>query len=91
MPVPVKSEPEPSDEEKDWKPLDTDRSVVSRISHLSRVSQHAARSSVGMKQGPTIPSTKKPLGSTRWEPPPWRGSDPKPTDTLRLDPTFLTP
>merc|ERR1719322_275700 len=58
----------------------TARSLISQQSTRSNLS-----SSAGLRRGPSAPSTKKPLPVGRWEPPPWRGSDPKPIDTVRYN------
>lgn len=62
--------------------LDTDRSLISRGSTRSHMS---TTSTLGMKRGPVVPSSRRPLPSAKWEPPPWRGSDPKPLDTMRYN------
>jgi len=38
----------------------------------------------GVKRGPLIPSSRR-IPSAGWEPPPWRGSDPNPVDTVRFN------
>ena len=58
---------------------DTSRSLMSRGSSRS----HMSMSAVGVKRGPTVASSRRPLPSAQWEPPPWRGSDPNPIDTQR--------
>uniref|UniRef100_H2YAF5 F-box domain-containing protein n=1 Tax=Ciona savignyi TaxID=51511 RepID=H2YAF5_CIOSA len=42
-------------------------------------------SSMGLRRGPSRASSKHPLPPPKWEPPPWKGSDPRPTDTLRYN------
>nr|CAB3245208.1 F-box only protein 16-like [Phallusia mammillata] len=60
---------------------DTARSAMSRVS--------TARSNIstatGLMKGPSTPSPKKPLAGPKWEPPPWKGSDKNPMDTMRYN------
>ncbi|XP_076818163.1 F-box only protein 16-like [Clavelina lepadiformis] len=65
----------------DTKRPDTARSNMSKIS----VARSSASSMLGIKKGPTTPSSKKPLSGPKWQPPPWKGSDPHPIDTMRYN------
>lgn len=62
-----------------YKSLDTERSVL--------MSRGSGGGTLGVRRGPlTQPSNRKPSSSSaKWEPPPWRGSDPNPVDTMRYN------
>lgn len=49
---------------------------------MSSARSHSSTAS-GIRKGPQIPTTNKPLPRPTWEPPPWKGSDKHPTDTMR--------
>jgi len=38
----------------------------------------------GVKRGPLVPTTRR-IPPAKWEPPPWKGSDPNPMDTVRFN------
>jgi len=38
----------------------------------------------GVKRGPIVPTTRR-IPPAKWEPPPWKGSDPNPVDTVRFN------
>ncbi|XP_078491684.1 F-box only protein 16-like [Ciona intestinalis] len=58
---------------------------TTNTSSVVNYSPSRASSSMGRRRGPSVPSHKQHLVAPKWEPPPWKGSDPHPIDTVRYN------
>nr|XP_039258747.1 F-box only protein 16-like [Styela clava] len=78
----VKAKEEPKHHEFDLKQPDTARTDRTQ---LSTARSHMSSASTSRRKKASFAPKSVPIPAPKWEPPPWKGSDPNPTDTMRYN------